>query len=92
MRRSSSKAPASTLTRKESSTIPVEADSICPDRFLGLGQTQIAELPAFYGRRKVELGDLFEVDGAGADNITVRGDLKAVEKIGQGMSIRAHRP
>ena len=76
-----------TLTRKESSSIPVEADSICPDRFVGLGQTQIAELPAYYGRRKVTLGDLFEVDGAGADNVTVSGDLKAVKKIGQGMSM-----
>ncbi len=76
-----------TLTRKESSSIPVEADSICPDRFMGLGQTQIAELPAYYGRRKVTLGDLFEVDGAGTGNVTVNGDLRAVKKIGQGMSM-----
>ena len=76
-----------TLTRKESSTIPVEADSICPDRFVGCGPTEIAALPAFFGRRKVTLGDLFEIEGAGADNITVRGDLKVVKKIGQGMSM-----
>lgn len=75
-----------TLERKESSTIPVEADSICPDRFVGLGQTQIEALPVFYGRRQVRLGDLFTVEGAGADTITVRGDLKAVKKIGYGMS------
>ena len=67
-----------TLERKEPSTIPVEADSICPDRFVGLGQTQIEALPVFYGRRQVRLGDLFTVEGAGADTITVRGDLKAV--------------
>ena len=76
-----------TLKRKESSTIPVEADSICPDRFVGRGPTEIAALPAFYGRRKVTLGDLFEVDGAGTDNVIVSGDLKAVKKIGQGMSM-----
>ena len=75
-----------TLERKESSTIPVEADSICPDRFAGLGQTQIEDLPVFYGRRPVRLGDLFTVEGVGADNITVRGDLKAVKKIGYGMT------
>ena len=75
-----------TLTRKESSSIPVEADSICPDRFVGRGQTEIAELPAYYGRRKVTLGDLFDVDGYGADNVIVSGDLKAVKKIGQGMT------
>jgi formylmethanofuran dehydrogenase subunit C len=75
-----------TLRRKESSSIAVEADSICPDRFVGRGQTEIAELPAYYGRRKVTLGDLFEVEGYGADNVTVSGDLKAVMKIGQGMT------
>lgn len=76
-----------TLYRKESSTIPVEADSICPDRFVGLGPGDIAALPAFYGRRQVTLGDLFDVEGAGADNITVSGDLRHVKKIGHGMSM-----
>lgn len=75
-----------TLERKDSGTIPIEADSICPDRFVGLGQTQIEALPVFYGRRQVRLGDLFTVEGAGADTITVRGDLRAVKKIGYGMS------
>ncbi|MFH0915559.1 MAG: formylmethanofuran dehydrogenase subunit C [bacterium] len=75
-----------TLRRKESSSIPVEADSISPDRFLGLGLSEISALPAFYGRRRVTLGDLFEVDGAGGDNITVSGDLRCVKKIGYGMS------
>ena len=76
-----------TLTRKESSAIPVEADSICPDRFAGLGPTQIAALPASYGSREVSLGDLFEVEGIGADNVILRGDLAAVKKIGHGMSM-----
>jgi formylmethanofuran dehydrogenase subunit C len=76
-----------TLHRKEKSSIPVEADSICPDRFLGRGPADIAALPAFYGRRQVTLGDLFDVDGAGADNITVSGDLSHVKKIGHGMSM-----
>ena len=75
-----------TLTRKESSSIPVEAESICPDRFVGLGPTEIAALPALYGGREVRLGDLFEVEGAGADDVTVSGDLGAVKRIGQGMS------
>lgn len=76
-----------TLERRESSTIPVEADSICPDRFVGLGQTEIAALPALYGGRKVTLGDLFEVEGLGAENVSVSGDLRAVEKIGHGMTM-----
>jgi formylmethanofuran dehydrogenase subunit C len=75
-----------TLERKESSSIPIEADSICPERFMGLSQAEIAALPAFYGRRQVTLGDLFVVEGAGADSITVKGDVRAVKKIGRGMS------
>ncbi|MFA4964589.1 MAG: formylmethanofuran dehydrogenase subunit C [Thermoleophilia bacterium] len=74
------------LRRKESSSIPVEADSISPDRFVGLSLSEVAALPAFYGRRKVTLGDLFEIDGMDPDHITVSGDLKAVKKIGYGMS------
>lgn len=76
-----------TLYRKESSPIPVEAESICPDRFVGRGPADIAALPAYYGRRRVTLGDLFDVEGAGADNITVTGDLRHVKKIGLGMSM-----
>ncbi len=76
-----------TLTRKESSPVPVEADSICPDRFAALGPNDIARLPAFYGRRQVTLGDLFEIEGAGAMDITVTGDLAAVKKIGHGMTM-----
>jgi formylmethanofuran dehydrogenase subunit C len=73
-----------TLTRKESSPIPVEADSITIDSLTGLGPPEIAALPAFYGRRQVTLGDLFEINDRGPDGITVNGDLSAVKKIGWG--------
>lgn len=75
-----------TLRRKESSTIPVEADSICPDRFVGRSGAEIEGLPLFYGRRQVALGDLFTVEGSGCENIVVEGDLRHVKKIGLGMS------
>lgn len=77
---------AVTLELKEPGTIPVEADSISPDRFFGLEAPEIAALPAFYGRRKVTLGDLFHIEGTGGESITVRGDLSAVKKIGYGMT------
>jgi formylmethanofuran dehydrogenase subunit C len=75
-----------TLRRKESSPVPVEADSISPDRFIGRDPDEVAALPAFYGRREVTLGDLFEIDGMNPDHITVSGDLTAVKKIGYGMT------
>ncbi|GAB4250121.1 MAG: formylmethanofuran dehydrogenase subunit C [Thermoleophilia bacterium] len=75
-----------TLRRRESSTIPVEADSISPDRFQGLSEEEIRRLPAFYGRRRVTLGDLFEIEGVNPDQIGVEGDLRHVKKIGYGMT------
>ena len=77
---------AVTLRLKEPSTIPIEADSICPDNFAVRNREEIEALPAFYGRRKVKLGDLFEVEGEKSDNIFVEGDLRRVKKIGQRMT------
>ena len=75
-----------TLRLKEPTTIPIEADSICPDQFVGRSQAKIEALPAFYGRRKVTLGDLFTVEGEDSDQILVEGDLRHVKKIGQRMT------
>ena len=75
------------LTRREGSTAALVADSICPDRFAGLGQTQIAELPILCEGKEVPLGEHFEVDGAGAAHVTVRGDLSNVESIGRAMTM-----
>jgi formylmethanofuran dehydrogenase subunit C len=75
-----------TLRLKEPTTIPVEADNICPDLFVGRNLAEIKALPAFYGRRTVTLGDLFHVDGEYSDCIVVEGDLRHVKKIGQRMS------
>ena len=74
------------LRRRESSATPVDAESVSPDRFLGLNPAQVAALPALYGDREVTLGDLFEIDGANGDQIRLTGDLGAVHKIGHGMS------
>jgi formylmethanofuran dehydrogenase subunit C len=78
-----------TLRLRESTTIPIEADSICPDRFVGRSQAEIRALPTFYGRRKVTLGDLFTVEGEDSDQIVLEGDLSHVKKIGQRMT-RGH--
>lgn len=74
------------LQLKESSTIPIEADSVTPDFFAERDHSAIRALPVFYGRRKVTLGDLFEVDGERSDRIVIQGDLQHIKKIGQGMS------
>lgn len=75
-----------TLRLKESSSIPIEADSICPDLFIGHSQMEIETLPVYYGRRRVALGDLFTVAGENSDDLLVEGDLRHVKRIGQQMT------
>jgi len=74
------------LQMKDPSTIPIEAGSISPDLFSERSQSEIKALPIFYGRRRVSLGDLFDVDGERSDTIVVQGDLRHVKRLGQGMS------
>jgi formylmethanofuran dehydrogenase subunit C len=83
------------LRLREPVTLPVEAEAISPDRFAGLSQAEVAALPVLVGRRHRHLGDLFGVEGDGAAEILIEGDLSHVKRIGQGMSqgkieIRGH--
>ncbi len=77
---------ATILRLRDCTPLPVEADSISPDRFVGLRQAEVAALPILQGRRVRALGDVFEVDGDGTDEILVEGDLCHVKQIGQEMS------
>ena len=74
------------LTFKETGTLPIEAEIIAPDRFIGLSQAQVEALPVLKGRRRVTIGDLFAVQGAGSDEIVVQGDLSHVKRLGEGMT------
>ena len=66
--------------------LPVEAESICPDLLLGRSRREVASLPVTCGRRRRTLGDLFEIDGEGSDEIVVEGDVAHIKRMGQGMS------
>jgi formylmethanofuran dehydrogenase subunit C len=77
---------AVTLSLKEPTTIPIEADTISPDKFLGRNQAEIADLPLFYGRRQLTIGDLFAVKGEDSENIVLEGDLSHIKRVGQAMS------
>ncbi len=73
------------LCLRDPVTLPVEAENIRPDRFAGLGQQEVAALPLLLGRRQVTIGDLFVVEGDGAENILIEGDLRHVKRIGEKM-------
>jgi formylmethanofuran dehydrogenase subunit C len=74
------------LRLREPVTLPVEAEAISPDRLAGLTEKEVAALPVLRGRRWLRLDDLFQVNSAGSDQITVEGNLQHVKRIGQGMT------
>lgn len=74
------------LLPKKPLTIPIEADSISPDLFAERTREDINALPVYFGRRKVSIGDLFQVHGEKSDQIIIEGDLGHVKKIGYGMT------
>ena len=74
------------LHLKEPVRLPVEAESVSPDRFVGLAQAEVVGLPILYGRRHLTIGDLFTVEGDGTEDIALTGELSHVKRIGQGMS------
>lgn len=75
-----------TLTLKEQPNVPLEAESIAPDRTVGLANDAIRSLPVFLGKRQRRLGDFFDVDGADSDHLEIHGDASKVKWIGRAMT------
>lgn len=77
---------ATVLTPLETPSLPLEAESITPDRFAGLPEREVARLPVQVGNGTAELGGLFRVQGKGTEEIRVAGDVPRVRGIGAGMT------
>ena len=74
------------LRLKHPPNVPLEAESICPDRMVGLANDAIRALPVFLGKRQVRLDDFFDVDGADSDQLEIHGDAGKVKWIGRDMT------
>jgi formylmethanofuran dehydrogenase subunit C len=74
------------LTLKTAPTVPLEAEKISPDVLATLSNAQIKSLPVFHGKRAMQLGDFFEVEGEASERIELRGDCGRVKWIGRGMT------
>ncbi len=74
------------LTLKEQPSVPLEAESLCPDAIDGLAVEEVRGLPVFLGKRQCRVDDFFEVLGAGSDELEIRGDARNVKWIGRGMT------
>ncbi|MCS7047450.1 MAG: formylmethanofuran dehydrogenase subunit C [Gemmataceae bacterium] len=79
-------AAGTVLTLKRPPHVPLEAELLSPDTFVGLDHAGIRSLPVMLGKRQYRLDDFFHVDGSGGERIEIRGDVGRVKWIGRGMS------
>jgi formylmethanofuran dehydrogenase subunit C len=75
-----------TLTLREAPAAPVRAGALCPDRLAGLSRSEIERLELWHGNRPAAAGDLFDISGAGEEDVRVEGDLTRVAGLGAGMA------
>jgi formylmethanofuran dehydrogenase subunit C len=75
-----------TLTMREPPAAPVLVEALRPDRLAGLGRAEVERLELWHGNRRTAVGELFDVSGAGADDVRVLGDLARVAGLGAGMA------
>ncbi len=75
-----------TLTLKSQPQAPLEAEVITPDNFRGKTEHEIARLPVMHGNEAASLGDFFQVDGKGAEELILNGDLSRVKNIAARMT------
>ncbi|KUK13714.1 MAG: formylmethanofuran dehydrogenase subunit C [Synergistetes bacterium] len=77
-----------TFRLKEKLIVPLEAEAINVDKVAQCSSlAEIKKLPVFYGRDRIELGDVFEIEGSIEDGkILIEGDLAKVKGIAKNMS------
>jgi formylmethanofuran dehydrogenase subunit C len=75
-----------TLTLKERPHVPLEAEVLSPDVLAPLSHDEVRALPVVLGKRQYRVDDFFEVEGAGGDEVEIRGDAGRVKWIGRGMT------
>ena len=71
-----------TLTRRDTSPIPLEVDGITPDAVANLSEREVAKLPVQHGNRREALGDFFDVVRDADADLTFSGDTRNVHGIG----------
>ncbi len=74
------------LRLKRQFSVPLEADSIAPDLFVGRSIAEIELLAVVHGNIKARLGDFFEVEGEADETIRLHGDLSRVKFVGKAMT------
>lgn len=76
---------ALTFTLRKPVVQRIDVSALTPDRLAGLSADSIFHLPMFVGNQKVELAELFSVNGSDTENIVLNGG-GTLDRVGQGMS------
>jgi formylmethanofuran dehydrogenase subunit C len=74
------------FTPKERPSVPLETEVFTPDVIAPLTNDGVRALPVFLGKRQYRMDDFFTVEGAGSENLELRGDAGRVKWIGRGMT------
>lgn len=69
------------------STIPLEAECICPDRLRNLSVAAVEQLEVQHGNRVEPLSEHFRVRGEPCEQVTLEGDCSTVKWVGAGMTL-----
>jgi formylmethanofuran dehydrogenase subunit C len=75
-----------TLTLKAKPHVPIEAEILSPHVLGKLSHAEACAQTVYLGKRQLRLGELFEVEGDGSDELVIRGDTTNVKWIGKGMT------
>lgn len=75
-----------TLTIKQRPVVPLEAEVLAPDVIAPLSHDEVRALPLYLGKRQCRLDDFFDVEGAGSEELVIKGDASRVRWIGRGMT------
>jgi formylmethanofuran dehydrogenase subunit C len=75
-----------TLTLKKQPEVPLEAECLSPDVLAALGHDDLRAQTVFLGKQPCRLDAFFEVEGAGGDELEIRGDAGRVKWIGRAMT------
>jgi formylmethanofuran dehydrogenase subunit C len=75
-----------TLTLKEPTAVPLEAEVLSPDVLATLTPEAVRALPVFLGKRQLRLEEFFTIEGEGGEEIELRGELAKVKWIGRAMT------
>jgi formylmethanofuran dehydrogenase subunit C len=75
-----------TFHLKRQPTVPLEAEVLSPDNLRGLSNAEIRALTVYHGKRQLPLGEFFDVEGDGSENLVLHGALDKVRWVGRAMS------